>query len=153
VYKVLITLLLVFGVTSAKAQPQWFKIRPLEGFFLDNKVPLKKGLNFFVIRDRKKFISWFGQINKPDTPNFDYVNVVVMALPPSKKYSQIGFYPNAAKAGTFIEIYCSVDKNQFELTYTAYPIVVATIPKYFSVTKVNFYNAEDKKLLASVPVK
>lgn len=152
-YKILTTLFLVFCVASAKAQPQWFKIKPLEGFFLDSKVPLKKGLNFFVIRDRKKFISWFGQINKPDTPNFDYDNVVVMALPASKKYSQIGFYPNAAKAGNYIEVYCSIDKNQFELTYTAYPIVVATIPKYFSVTKVNFYDAEDKKLLASVPIR
>jgi len=151
--KLLITLCLSLFTMAAYAQPQQFKIKPLEGFFLDGKVPLEKGPNFFVIKDRKKFISWFGHINKPDTPNFDFVNVVVMALRPTKKQAQIGFYPNAVKAGNYIEIYCTIEENKFPLTYTAYPIVLASIPKYFSVTKVNFYDLEEKKLLASVPIK
>lgn len=147
-------ILAFFGIPYClNAQPRQFKLRPLEGFFLDAKVPLKKGVNFFHIHDRRTFIRYFGLISKPDTPNFDMEDVVVMALPPAKKTSTIGFMPTAAKAGNFIEIYCMVGKEQHKVPYIAYPIVVAAIPRYFSVTKINFYDAEKKKLLQTIPVR
>ncbi len=122
----------------------------MEGYYLDSKVPLKKGLNFFVISDRSKFIKYFGRINKADTPRFDFEHVLVMALPPSNKEAKLSFLPEAAKAGNFIEIYCNATSDKHEVPYTTHPIIVAAIPKYFSVTKVNFYNEESKKLLASL---
>ena len=144
---------LLLAAFHAGAQPQYFRIKPLEGYFLDTKVPLKEGPNFFVIRDRKKFIKYFGEVNKPDTPNLEFNHVIVLALPPTKKQASIGFMPTAAKAGNYIEVYCVIEENKFPLTYTAYPVVLAQIPKYFSVTKVNFYNDKTKELIASVPIR
>ena len=144
---------LILSALSLSAQPQYFRLKPMEGYFLDTKVPLKEGPNFFVISDRRKFIKYFGQINKPDTPNFNFDHVIVMALPPSKKQSLIGFMPQAAKAGNFIEVYCVMDLNKYPVTYTSYSIVAARIPRYFSVTRVNFYNDESKKLLETVYIK
>jgi hypothetical protein len=143
----------VFCAVPGFAQPRYFQLKPMEGFFLENKIPLKEGPNFFVITNRQTFIKYFGLINKPDTPHFDYDNVIVMALPPSKKYSQIGFMPTAAKAGNFVEVYCLMDLNKYPLTYLSYPIVAARIPKYFSVTRVNFYRNETKELIETVYIK
>ena len=76
-----------------------------------------------------------------------------MALPPSKKQSVIGFIPDAAKAGNFIEVYCIMETDKYPLTYTSYPIVAARIPKYFSVTKVNFYSNDKKELMETIYVR
>lgn len=146
-------LVLLLSASFVQGQPQYFRIKPLEGYFLDPKVRLKEGPNFFVIRDRRKFIKYFGLVNKPDTPNLEFNHVIVMALPPTKKQATIGFMPKAAKAGNYIEVYCVIDEDKFPLTYTAYPVVLAQIPKYFSVTKVNFYNEKTKELIASVPIR
>ena len=150
-----IVLILFASVTCCLgfAQEQYFKLKPMEGYFLDSKVPLKEGPNFFVISDRRKFIKYFGNIKKADTPNFDYDHVIVMALPPSKKQSVVGFVPDAAKAGNFIEVYCIMETDKYPLTYTSYPIVAARIPKYFSVTKVSFYSNDKKELMETVYIR
>ena len=149
----LLLFLVLFVTTKTNSQPQYFNLKPMEGYFLNDEVPLKKGLNFFVISNREKFIKHFGLINKSNAPNFDYNHIIVMALPPSKMESKIAFLPKAARAGNYIEVYCEIEKKKHSVPYTTYPIVVATIPKYFSVTKVNFYNNENKKLLESVQIK
>jgi hypothetical protein len=148
-----LTFLLLLCSLLGHAQPKYFRLKPMEGYFLENKIPLKQGPNFFVITNRQTFIKYFGVMNKPDTPRFDYDNVIVMALPPSKKFSQIGFMPQAARAGNFIEVYCVMDLNKYPLTYMSYPVVAARIPKYFSVTRVNFYSDEKKKLMETVYIK
>jgi hypothetical protein len=38
----------------SQAQPQYFRLKPLEGYFIDERISLKDGMNFFVISDRKK---------------------------------------------------------------------------------------------------
>ena len=123
------------------------------GFYLDEKIPLEKGLNFFVLDKRKEFIKHFGLINKPDTPNFRFHHVIVMAMRPTKEQWFLSFEEDAVKAGNFIEVYCNVRHEKHEITYFDHPIVTAAIPRYFSVRKVNFYDKETKKLLASVPIK
>lgn len=124
----------------------------MEGYYLDAKVPLKKGLNFFVIKDRKLFQRYFGKQNRPDTPRFDFEEVIVMAMRPQKKESYLSFAPDAMKAGYYIEIYCHEDHKKFKIPYVFYPIAVAAIPKYISVTSINFYDNKNK-LYISLPAK
>ncbi len=133
------------------SQPQSFEMRPLEGYYLDAKIPLKKGLNFFVISDQKTFTKYFGNIHKADAPRFDFEHVLVMAMPDTKKQMILEIAPNAVKAGNYIEVYCSAKKkNKHTLTYFDHPIVVIAIPKYFSVNEINFYDKEELKLLESI---
>ena len=143
----------MFCVVSLYAQPREVHLRPLDGYFLDPKVPLKEGPNFFIIRDRNKFIKYFGRVSKPDTPNLRFNQVIVMALPPTDKQARIAFMPKAMRAGNYIEVYCIVEENKYPLTYTSYPIVLAEIPKYFGVSKVNFYNHATRELIESVRIR
>lgn len=141
----------LFTFSFCHAQPIYFKLRPMEGYNLDPKIKLEKGLNFFVISDRRNFIKHFGWINKPDTPRFDYEHVLVMAMPPTNTQAFLNFEKDAAKAGNYIEVYCGVKKDKHEIPYTEYPIVVAAIPKYFHVNQVRFYeNDRKKKMLGRV---
>lgn len=139
--------------TAAFAQPLKFTPRSMEGFYLDERVPLKKGLNFFVITERKEFIKYFGLINKPDTPDFDYEAAIVVAMPPQDRQSFLSFTPHAFKAGNYVEIYFTAKHDKHKIPYTAHPIVVAAIPKYLSVTTVNFYEDEKKKLYKSIRIR
>lgn len=134
------------------AQPIKFQPRIMEGYYLDQKIPLKKGINFFVIADRRAFYKFFGKLNRPDTPSFDYENVVVMAMRPQNRQWFLSFSPNAIKAGNYIELYCNERHDKHKIPYTCYPIAVAAIPRYFSVTTINFYNNKNK-LYTSLPAK
>jgi len=135
------------------AQPREFRLKQMTGFYLDDKIPLEKGYNFKVITNRRDFIKHFGLINKPDTPNLRFNNVIVWALPPTKEQWFLSFEEKATRAGNYIEVYCSVKHDKHEITYLDRPIVTAAIPKYFSVKTVNFYDKDSKKLLASVPIR
>lgn len=150
-------ILLVAGLLTlfygARAQPRQITVKPLVGFYLNDRVHLEKGLNFMVINDRKDFIRHFGVVNKPDTPNFRFNDVVVMAMPPTREQYFLSFDEKGYRAGNYIEVYCEVKHDKHEITYTDYPIVTAAIPRFFSVRTVNFYDKESKKLLASVRVR
>lgn len=146
-------IIFLLGAGRCIAQPLTFQPRMLEGFYLDQKIPLKKGLNFFVITDRREFYKYFGKINKPDTPRFEFEDVIVMAMRPQNRQSFLSFAPDAMKAGNYIEVYCNAKHDKHKIPYTCYPIAVAAIPRYFSVTAINFYNNEKKKLYVSLPSK
>lgn len=135
------------------AQPQKFKIHPLEGYYLGEKIELEKGLNFMVISNEKEFIKYFGDIDKRDKPNFDFDHVIVIARRPTKKQYFLSLDSMAVKAGNFIEVYYKEATKKHTLTYLDHPIVVASIPKYFSVTKINFYNREHKKEMTTVRIR
>jgi|SRR5690606_4728052 hypothetical protein len=138
---------------SASAQPQLFSVRNLEGYYLHEKISLKRGLNFFSIGDKKTFVKYFGNIEKEDTPDFAKEQVIVMAMPPSQKESILGFFPNGIKAGLKLEIYCQLDLNKGKIPYTWYPIAVAAIPRYLHVREIHFYDEKNKKLLKKVKLK
>lgn len=144
--------LLLVGL-QLHAQPRKFKLRQLTGFYLDDKVPLTKGFNFMIITNRRSFIKHFGLINKPDTPNLQYNQVIVMAMPPTKEQWFLSFEDTAVRAGNYIEVYCNVRREKHDITYLDRPIVTASLPKFFSVRTINFYDNKTKKLLGTVPVK
>lgn len=125
----------------------------MTGFYLDDKIPLQKGLNFKVITNRRDFIKHFGLINKPDTPNLRFNHVIVMAMPPTKEQWFLSFEDTAVRAGNFIEVYCGIRHDKHDITYLDRPIVTAAIPRFFNVRTVNFYDRQTKKLLASVPIR
>ena len=96
-------ILLVAGLLTlfygARAQPRQITVKPLVGFYLNDRVHLEKGLNFMVINDRKDFIRHFGVVNKPDTPNFRFNDVVVMAMPPTHEQYFLSFDEKGYRAG------------------------------------------------------
>ncbi|HRO41688.1 MAG TPA: hypothetical protein PL009_02570 [Flavipsychrobacter sp.] len=151
--KVLLILSLFIGTFKLSAQPREFKLKQLTGFYLDDKIPLEKGLNFKVITNRRDFIKHFGLINKPDTPNLRFNHVIVLALQPTKEQWFLSFEETAIRAGNYIEVYCSIKYDKHKITYLDRPIATAAIPKYFSVKTVNFYDKETKKQLASVQIR
>lgn len=151
--QIVAAILLSLAAISVYAQPRKFKLKPLTGYYLDDRIDLKDGLNFMVISNRRDFIKHFGLMNRPDTPNFDYHHVIVIALPPTKEQYFLSYEPEAAKAGDFIEVYCNIKHEKHKITYCDHPIVTAIIPRYFSVRKVNFYDKATKKLLESVEIR
>lgn len=151
--KIVVCSLVLLCSFCLHAQPKQFNVKMLSGFYLDDKIPLEKGLNFMVIDNRRDFIKHFGLINKPDTPNFRFHHVIVMAMPPTKEQYFLSFDEKAYKAGNYVEIYCTVTHDKHKITYYDRPIVTATIPRYFSVSTVNFYDKETKKQLASVKIR
>lgn len=149
----LFCIVILLGIpTRLTAQPREFNLKSLTGFYLNEKIPLEKGLNFKVISNRKEFIKHFGLINKPDTPNFSKHHVIVMALPPTKEQWFLNFETKAYRAGNYLEVYCDIKHDKHKITYIDYPIVTAAIPRFFRVNTVNFYDRESRKLLASVPI-
>lgn len=142
----------ILGIlTNAAAQPIPFQVRPLEGFILEDKVPLSDDVNFFVVSDLRRFTKMFGRITQPDTPNFEFDHVIVMAMKPTQREVYLRFLPEAFKAGNYLEVYCDVEKRgKHKLPYTYMPIAVAAVPKFFYVNQVRFYSAGKKKKLLGV---
>lgn len=137
----------------AMAQPQPIALRMLQGYYANDKLPLDKGVNFYVFSEQRDFEKYFGHIEKEDMPNFEFEHVVVMLTPPIKEQYFLYFRPTAMKAGNFIEIYCSVKHDKHELPYYDRAIAIAAIPKYYAVTKIKFYtDGRKKKLMKSINV-
>lgn len=139
---------------TLSAQPQPVKIKPLRDYyFIGQGMLLKSGINCFAITDRETFDKFFGKTNRPDTPAFVSEIMLVMLMRESKQDSKLSFDRVDMKAGNFIEVYCSSNLNKGRLTYTTYPIAACTIPKYKGITKLNFYNSKNMKLVQAVALK
>lgn len=136
------------------AQPISIQVRPLldHHFIGSENIALKKGINFFVISDRKQYEKFFGTTTRPDTPQFSKEVMLVMLMPYSRKESKLIFKKVDTKAGNFVEAYCDITTNVGTATYEAYPIGACAIPRYKGVTTVHFYNQHMRKL-AAVPIK
>ncbi|HXS37038.1 MAG TPA: hypothetical protein VN721_10085 [Flavipsychrobacter sp.] len=142
------------SISNVQAQPAPVQLNVLSGFFLSNKVTLDKGLNCMVVTKQKEFMKLFGiaktATNTVTMPAFDKEQVLVLAMPETNKETTIKF-DHATKAGTFIEVYCEVQKKNEPLTYTTLPIALAAIPKYNEVNTIKFY--EGSSLVNEVKVK
>ena len=117
------------------------------------EVTLKQGLNFMVITDRKEFDKTFGVTKRPDTPDFSKEWMLVMAIPPLKKETKMIFEKVSWKAGNFIEVYYSVKKNIFPVTYTVYPMAIAVIPRHKGISFVNFYEQKSMRMTEKIEIK
>lgn len=132
---------------TATAQPVPVKLRFLSGYNLSPKVLLQSGANFFVISKQKVFDKTFG-IDKgtpplPNAPDFKKEMVIVMAAMPTERITKMAF-TGATRAGNFIEVYCDYKKTVTPLTYTEYPILVATLPVIPGVSEIRFYQGDNE---------
>lgn len=141
------TILLVVVLLLAKdafAQPTPVQMtRKPNYFFSGSDAMLEKGVNCFVVRSIKDFERFFGK-NRADTPQFSKEWMLILVMPATKKDIVLEFNRVSMKAGTFIEVYCNLNKLKGkQLTYEMNPLAVCTIPRFDKVKTVNFY--EERK--------
>lgn len=135
----------------ALAQPISFSVRPIEGYQLDPKKQLSSDLNFFVVSDERTFKRMFGTPNEVTAPDFEFDQVIVMAMKPTKREVFIRFAQDAYKAGNYLEVYCSIERvGRHKLTYEYMPLAIAVVPKFFHVNQVRFYSNGKRKMLLGI---
>lgn len=147
-----LVLSLLFLSLAASAQPTTVRMRSLEGYFILNDRFLERKVNCMVVSDRREFVKLFGLMNRPDTPDFSKEILLVLALSPGKKQSEISLEKVLMKTGDFMEVYCGLRLDRFPVTYKAYPIVTGVVPRFPGLKTINFYNEKGMKLIASVPI-
>ena len=147
-----ILLLICFSLQAA-AQPTPLRMRPLEGYYITDDAAFEPGLNCIVVTNRRQFEKLFGYMNRPDTPNFSRELMLVLAFPPGRQASLVGFHRVLMKAGNFVEVYCAIERRRYPLTYKAYPIIACAIPRHAETRFVRFYNEKGMKLLKNVELK
>lgn len=154
-YFFLMVLTILFSTTSY-AQPQKVGITKMQDhYFVGNEDDLEKGINCFVITERKEYEKFFGTTSRPDTPKFQSEWMLVMVMPMTHWESDLSFNRISVKAGDFIEVYCSMDTRKHPLTYEYNPIAAVVIPKHDNVNKVDFYEEHKGavRLMQSVAIK
>lgn len=141
---------------KTKAQPSEVPMKKQTGYFFSGEQNmLKEGVNYFVIQKKNEFEKLFGK-GRSDTPSFSKEWMLVLVMPATKKDIILEFNRVSMKAGTFVEVYCDLNKLKGKLmTYEANPIAVCTIPKYTAVKKINFFEERKKGLepVASIEVR
>lgn len=154
--KIVFTVLLMLFSLSAFAQPSPVQMKKLQGYFFSGSESiLKDGVNCFVVQKKQDFERLFGK-DRPDTPQFSKEWMLVLVMPATKKDIQLEFVRVSMKAGTFIEVYCDLNKLRGKmLTYEANPIAICTIPKFEGIKTINFYEERKRglELVESVVVK
>lgn len=153
----IVTIFAIILSVGTFAQPTEVPMKKVSGFFFSgDQTMLQHGVNFFVLQKKQEFEKLFGK-GGADTPNFAKEWMLVMVMPATKKDVQLEYNSISMKAGTFVEVYCDLNKLRGKmLTYKANPIAVCIIPKYESVKTVNFYEERKKNelsLVSSVEVK
>lgn len=148
----LLTLLIMGAGSTLSAQPRPAAMRQLDGYSLDPKTELHKGVNFRVVTKLKDFEKLFGlqRIHHADLPDFSKETVLVMALPPANKDADLSFL-DALTAANFMEIHVQIDRKKYPLTYQTHPIAVVAIPKVKDITTYRFY--EGARLLETITSK
>ena len=144
------------GLNTSYAQPQQIQMRKLQGYYYNgSESRLKKGVNCFVVTDKKEYVRHFGT-GRSDMPNFEKNWILILVMPSTKKDIFLDFNSVSMKAGSFIEVYCDFNKLKGkQLTYETNPLAVCMIPTFNNVNKVNFYEEIKKglELAASIEVK
>lgn len=143
----IIAVLLFVVCGGAYAQPSEVPMKKHYTYqFVGDDGVLKDGVNFFVIQKKNEFEKLFGK-GRADTPHFSKEWMLVLVMPSTKKDIQLEFNRVSMKAGTYVEVYCDLNKLRGkQMTYKAYPIAVCTIPKYEAVKTVNFFEERRKGL-------
>ena len=137
---ILLFIALTSWLCNANAQPTEVQMKKQSGYiFVGDEKNLQDGVNYFVLQRKQDFDKMFGK-GRRDGPDFSKEWMLVMVMPSTKKDIQLEFNRISMKAGTFVEVYCDLNKLRGKLnTYEANPIAVCTIPK--------FPNVKNSKLL------
>lgn len=154
-YFFLLILSILFSAASY-AQPQDVNITKMQDhYFVGNEDDLNKGVNCFVITDRKTYEKFFGTTTRADTPRFETQWMLVMVMPLTRWESELSFNRISVKAGDFIEVYCNTKTKKHPLTYEYNPIAAVVIPKNDKINKVDFYDQHkgSVRLIQSVAIK
>lgn len=153
------TIVTVFAVLFSFcciAQPSEVQMKKLTGYFFSgDESILKPGVNCFVVQKKQEFEKLFGK-GRTDTPDFNKEWMIILLMPVTKKDIVMDFNRISMKAGTFVEVYCDLNKLRGKLlTYEANPIAICTIPKFDKIKTVNFYEERKKglELMTSIEVK
>lgn len=153
------TILLVCTLLFAKdsfAQPAPVQMTKKPNYFFSGSdAMLEKGVNCFVVKSEKEFEKFFGK-NRADTPQFSKEWMLILVMPATKKDIVLEFERVSMKAGTFIEVYCDLNKLKGkDLTYEMNPLAVCTIPRFDKVETVNFYEERKQglELMTSIDIK
>lgn len=154
--KIVVTVLFMFFSFSAFAQPSPVQMKKLQGYFFSgSESMLKDGVNCFVVQKKQDFEKLFGK-GRADTPQFSKEWMLVLVMPATKKDIHLDFIRVSMKAGSFIEVYCDLNKLKGKLlTYETNPLVLCTIPKSEGIKTINFYEERKRglELVESVEVK
>lgn len=151
--KWMIFLMFLIVGRQAAAQPQPVEIKRMQDYyFIGNDDELKSGVNCIVLKTRKQFDRMFGTTSRPDTPRFSKELMLVLLMPAGKREAKLEFKRISMKAGGFIEVYCDIDRKVRPLTYVSNPINTCVIPKYPGITKINFYDEYNMRLLGAVDI-
>ena len=152
----ILVIFLMFLFKNTFAQPTEVQMKKQSGYiFVGDEKNLQDGVNYFVLQRKQDFYKMFGK-GRRDGPDFSKEWMLVMVMPSTKKDIQLEFNRISMKAGTFVEVYCDLNKLRGKLnTYEANPIAVCTIPKFPNVKTVNFYEERKKglELVATVETK
>lgn len=148
-FSLLLICLLSFSLCDA--QPSEVPMTKVSGYFFSGEQSmLKPGVNFFLVQKKQEFEKLFGK-GRSDTPRFSKEWMLVLVMPQTKKDVKMDFERISMKAGTFIEVYCDLNKLRGKLlTYQANPITVCVIPRYDNVKTINFYEPWKKDELRLV---
>lgn len=155
-YKILFAFIFTLCSVVVYAQPTQVQMKKLSGYFFSGSdAILKDGVNYFVIQKKQDFEKLFGK-DRADTPQFSKEWMLVLVMPATRKDILLEFNRISMKAGTFIEVYCDLNKLRGKmLTYDANPIAICTIPRFAGVKTINFYEERKRglELVESVEVK
>jgi len=155
-FRLLSILLLSFCTLKGYGQPYDVKIKTLPDtiFFIDPKIPLEDGLNYYVFNKKADFNKLFGltkyHTEKSDIIDFKKELPIALALYPPNSDVHIKFV-RAFKVGSIIEVFFTISRKHYPTTYTTYPLLIGTLPRIADVNTIQFYI--DKELQKEVKIK
>ena len=155
-FRLLSVFLISLCTLKGYAQPYDVKIKTLADtiFFIDPKIPLETGLNYYVFNKKADFNKLFGltkyHTEKSNIIDFKKELPIALVLYPATSDVHMQFV-RAFKVGSIIEVFFTISRKHNPTTYTTHPLMIGTLPRIADVNTVQFYI--DKELQKEVKIK
>lgn len=114
-------------------------LAPLAGYSVKNASSLGDAVNYFAVKRRADFDNTFSGQAGTHSPDFSEEIVVGVVVKASNKEMHLDF-EKAEVAGENLNVYYTYEYSWKELSYSAAPAIVATVPKGDGVKTVSFYS-------------
>lgn len=125
-------------------------LSPLPGYAVKNPSGMGDAVNYFAVKRRADFDNAFSsQGGAIHSPNFTEEIVVGIAVKASNKEMHLDF-EKAEIAGDNLNVYYTYDYSWKELSYSAAPAIVATVPKGDGIKTVTFYSQNTLRKVISL---